>query len=91
MLQQQFTSLRALSMRLVHDDRKLRSHVGGSVTIRKTDDGHILRNPEPAGLNGIKGSIGDDIVERQNSIWAVFAPDSAGEPAEVMVNWAPYA
>ena len=47
MLQQQFAGLRALGMRLVHDDRKLRSHVGGSVTIRKTDDGHILRNPEP--------------------------------------------
>ena len=60
---QQFTGLGALFVRLVHNGSESGSNEGGSITISESDDSHILRNAQALGLDGIKGCIGDDVVE----------------------------
>lgn len=70
---EQFAGFCTLLVRLVHNGSEPRSNKGSSITIGETDDGHIFRYAKSLGLDGIKGSIGDDVIKGKNGIWRIGA------------------
>jgi hypothetical protein len=50
--------------------------------IRKAHQRHILRNTQTTLLDGCKRCKGDDIIESQNSIWAMIALQKVRCPFE---------
>ncbi len=61
---------------LVHDGTQSWGNESGGVSIGESDDGDILWNAQALGLDGVEGSVGDDVVEGEDGIRAMLALQS---------------
>ena len=70
---EEFTSLGTLLVCLVHDGTQSWGNESGGVSIGESDDGDILWDAQALGLDGVEGSVGDDVIEGEDGIRAMLA------------------